>query len=144
MLADSGPLTSPLVARQDRSSTIAPPCPTGQTHRNRRLTEKDWRVTIGLDPCVPEPDAHRILRAINNNRLVNRQPAGAAGRLLDIPKIEVSQVLSIAVATEHELRVAPQARYVVTTRTSILSGLLLLVSVRGDDVDAHFVTAWVE
>jgi len=54
------------------------------------------------------------------------------------------QVLSIALADERERQVAPHARYVVTIRTSAASGLSLLVSVVGNDVQAHFVTAWIE
>jgi hypothetical protein len=147
VLAGAGLLATQGVASQ--RSSAATPCPNGQTHRNHRFTEKGWRVTIGLDPCVPEPDARRILRAIDESRLVNRQPAGAAdGRLHDIPKIDVRQVLSIALADERERAVAPHARYVVMTRTSApsaaASGLSLLVSVLGDDVEAHFVTSWIE
>ena len=127
-------------------------CARGQVHRQRRFAEKGWRVTIGLDPCVSEPDARRILRAISDARLVNRQPetvgGAASGRRPDLPNVQVSQVLYIALVEERLREVAPSARYAVMTRTSALSagaqGLFLLVSILGENVEVYLVSGWLE
>jgi hypothetical protein len=151
MLADAGvqarePSNPP--AQEPRSPSA---CEKGQPHQERQLADKGWRIKIYLDPCVTEPDARRILSAIRESRLVDRQlenPARVSTGRQDIPKVGITQVLSIALSDERELEVAPGARYTVIIRTSARSappaGLYLLVSVRGNEVEAHYLGGWLE
>ena len=142
--------TQSLASGQRTSSALT--CARGQAHRQRRFAEKGWSVTIGLDPCVSEPDARRILRAISEAHLVNRQPetvgGAASGRRPDLPNVQVSQVLSIGLVEERVREVAPSAQYSVMTRTSAPSagarGLYLLVSILGENVEVYLVSGWLE
>ena len=127
-------------------------CVKGQRHQKRRLADKGWRAEIYLDPCVPELDARRILSAINDSRLVDKQlenRARTSGAPQEIPKFGIKQVLWIASTEERVLaEVAPDASYTVMIRTSAVAaspaGLYLLVSVRGSGVEVHYVGGWLE
>ena len=51
----------------------------GEPHELKRISGRDWEVRIGLDPCVSVADAKKILGAINEKRMVNRQRPFAQG-----------------------------------------------------------------
>jgi len=135
------------LAQQTSSSA----CIKGQPHQKRRLADKGWRITIYLDPCVPELDARRILTAIRDGRLVDKQLESRArtnGGRQDIPKIGIQQVLWIAFTEERVSEVAPDAPFSVMIRTTAQSappaGLYLLVSVHANEVEVHYVGGWLE
>ena len=114
MLVDSGVLAAaPSVGSEQPAPSTAARAK-GQAHRQRKFSGKGWRVTIGLDPCVPESEARRILRAIGELRFIDRRtqsPNEGAGRRPEIPVVRVNQVLLIELADERLLEATPNARY---------------------------------
>ena len=122
----------------------------GEPHELKRISGRDWRVRIGLDPCVSVTDAKKILGAINEKRMVNRQRPFAqgtcAGQPPTVPELRMAQILSIELSNERWLEVVPEGRFTVMTRNaaSSLSGLFLLVAIREDDVELYRVSCWIE
>jgi hypothetical protein len=94
-------------------------------------------------------DARKILSAIHDNRLVNRQlPAtpGITAGPRPVPQLRMSQILSIELADERQFETVPEARVALSARnvTSSVSGLTFLLTLRGDDVELRLVSEWIE
>jgi len=70
----------------------------GEPHEPKRISGRDWRVRIGLDPCVSVADAKKILGPINEKRMVSRQRPFAqgtcAGQPPTVPELRMAQILS--------------------------------------------------
>ena len=120
-----------------------------QSHETKRMSGRGWRAKIGLDPCVSMADARKILSAIHDKRLQDRQRPATPGLTAGprpVPDLRMSQILWIALADDRQFEAVPEARVVVSTRdvTSSTSGLTLFLAVRGDDVELRLVSGWIE
>ena len=118
-------------------------------HQSKSLSGRGWQVRIGLDPCVSIVDAKKVLSAIHDKRLVNRQLPSTPGITAGprpLPEPRLAQILSIALSDERHLATVPEGRLTVMTggASSSRSGLVLLVAVRGDDVELYLVSDWME
>jgi hypothetical protein len=75
--------------------------PSESVYRPRRLREGDWEQTIQVDVCVPDDDALRIVLAIRDRQLVNRQHITFDDESLrrpTLPSVDLSQVIGIQAA----------------------------------------------
>ena len=120
-----------------------------EPHEIKRISGRDWRIRIGLDPCVSVNRCQEDIWATNEKRIVNRQRPFAracAGRPPTVPELRMAQILSIELSNERWLEVVPEGRFTVMTRNaaSSLSGLFLLVAICDDDVEVYGVSCWIE
>ena len=70
-------------------------------YRPRRLREGDWEHTTPVDVCVPDEDALRIVLAIRDRQLVNRQHITFDDESLrrpTLPSVDLSEVIDIQAA----------------------------------------------
>jgi hypothetical protein len=127
-------------------------CPKDVVWENRTFQQTGWKATIILDPCVPESHAMLILQSIEQQHLVNAQPANrSTGAVPAVPTVRLSQVEWIGARWASGGRVdgsdaGPFELYEVRTRSldSPLRGLSLRVSIRSGAVEVRAVGTWFE